>query len=291
MKRLLAGAGALATIAYGNLGFIGNAWAQRAPIPEPIMSAWTGLYAGVNGGSMWGDSSTNVATTLTSLNTAGLSPLGQTYGPTAVSGANGTLTFGNATFIGGGQVGYNYQVLSGWLVGIEADIAGLASSSSGDTNYQLPRGPAAPGDFVSSGIAVTKQLDYFGTLRARFGYLVDPTVYLYGTGGLAFGGARSSTTLTAVEIPNTGSTNVTATGQASKTLAGYAIGVGGEWLLDLGWSVTAEYLYYSLGNLSYANTPFSAVLSGTNTVDFSANSMSKARFSGNIIRLGVNYHF
>jgi outer membrane immunogenic protein len=65
-------------------------------------------------------------------------------------------------FIGGVQLGYNWQFSRNWVFGIEGDISGT------DMNN---------GAFA--------HVDYLGTLRARAGYTWDRTM-LYGTGGLAW---------------------------------------------------------------------------------------------------------
>jgi outer membrane immunogenic protein len=290
MKRLLAGAGALATIAYGCLGFSGDAKAQLMAPPGSVVPGWAGFYLGVNGGAGWGDSSTSVTTTSTFENFAALSAIGQSYGPTAITGANGTVSVGGTKFLGGGQAGFNFPLTPSWMLGVEADIDAQPGASSGTATNVLTR-PGFPGNVIDSAIAVTKQINYLATVRGRIGYLFWPEFLVYGTGGLAVGDVDSSTTLTAIEVPNTGSTNVHAFGESSKTIPGYTFGAGAEWLMGRGWSLKAEYLYYSLGTLSYSNTPFGATLFSNGATDFAANSTSRTSFKGNILRVGLNYHF
>lgn len=254
----------------------------------PVNPGWSGFYVGVNGGGEWGDSRTGVTTTTTFVNTAALSPLGQTYGPAAAASANGTLSGGEA-FIGGGQLGYNFSLLPRWVAGFEADLDGMSTSSAKFTDTVARNG--FPDDTVQTTVRVNKQLTYFSTLRGRVGYLVDPVVWIYGTGGLAIGEVSSSTVLSATEIPNTGSTNINASGRVSKTIVGYTIGAGGEWLLSSQWSLKGEYLYYDLGSVSYNNAPFSAFLLSNGAIDNTANSVSKTRFGGSLFRVGVDYHF
>jgi outer membrane immunogenic protein len=288
MNRVWHGCAAAAAFAYGSLGFTDKALAQFSTIPEDYIADWSGFYVGANAGANWGDSHTTVATTNTFVNTAALSPLGQTYGPAAAAGANGTLSTG-ASFMGGGQAGYNFPLGSGWLAGFEADLDAMPSAKATLTNT-VPRIGFAP-NTVDSTINTTKQINFLTTARARIGYLVDPSLWLYATGGVAVGDVQSSTNLTAMENPNTGSTNITATGQMQKTLIGYAVGGAAEWLLGMGWSVRAEYLYFDLGSLTYNNSPFTAFLTGTTTIDNLATSTSKTRFGGSLARIAVSYHF
>ncbi len=72
--------------------------APPAPAPIPVFS-WTGFYLGANVGGAWSNS------TITD----------------NVTGAS--LSTDNSGFIGGGQVGFNYQV-NNWVFGVEWDIDG-----------------------------------------------------------------------------------------------------------------------------------------------------------------------
>jgi outer membrane immunogenic protein len=78
--------------------------------PAPVWS-WTGFYVGAHAGAGWG----TTETTLTSISAPGVAPVAIGL-PLAQNSRSG--------FLGGGQVGYNYQ--SGWAVfGIQGDIAGM----------------------------------------------------------------------------------------------------------------------------------------------------------------------
>lgn len=255
---------------------------------SPTPAGWSGFYAGVNVGARWDDAHSNVTTTTTFVNTAALSPLGQTYGPAAATSANGSLS-SSESFIGGGEIGYNLPLSAGWMAGVVADLGTTSTATASMTDTVARAG--FPNDTVQTTVRINSRLAYFSTLRGRLGYLVDPSLWIYATGGLAIGDATSSTQLTAIEIPNTGSTNINASGHASQTLAGYTVGGGAEWLLDQTWSLKLEYLYYDLGSVSYSNSPFSAFLLSNGAIDNTANSVTKTRFAGSTIRLGVDYHF
>jgi outer membrane immunogenic protein len=82
-------------------------------------------------------------------------------------------------------------------------------------------------------------LSYLGTLRARIGVLIVPSFLLYATGGLAYGGARSDTTIVQ-SIDDPPLSTLMTSGSFSKTRVGYA--VGGEWMLSSNWSAKLEYL-------------------------------------------------
>jgi outer membrane immunogenic protein len=73
-----------------------------------------------------------------------------------------------------------------------------------------------------------------------------------------------------------------ATGTASKTWTGWALGAGMET-----WSVKAEYLRYDLGR--YATTPFA---SSVGVAPFTTiNAASAVKFQGDFVRAGLNYQF
>ncbi|HXC29801.1 MAG TPA: outer membrane beta-barrel protein, partial [Stellaceae bacterium] len=258
---------------------------STAPAPaSPAPAGWSGFFAGINLGTKWGDARSNVTTTTTFVNTAALSPLGQTYGPAAAASANGSLS-SSESFIGGGEIGYDFPLSPGWMAGFEADLD--TTTSSGASFSDTTQRTGFPNDTVKTTVHLNTRLGFLSTLRGRLGYLVDPSVWIYATGGLAIGEASSSTQLTAIEIPNTGSTNINASGGASKVVPGYTIGAGAEWRLDEVWSVKAEYLYYRLGSLTYNNNPFSAFLISNGATDNTANSVTKTRFSGSTVRIGV----
>jgi outer membrane immunogenic protein len=248
---------------------------------------------------------------------------GQTFatGNLAALTATGNFRSGNnGGFIGGGQIGYNWQIAnvggfgfgSGFVTGIEADIQGIAGSSGQGNYFSAASSPAfgnlwtPTNTFVATTFGTAqKQVQYIGTVRGRLGILAMPTLLVYGTGGLAYGGVNLNVGYATVDTGNPwidhsnvahpfgsgfGSINY------SNTQVGWTAGGGLEWMLLPNWSVKAEYLYYDLGtvqastvvsgatNTLAAATPYSptgyAYVANTNT-----------RFNGNIVRAGVNYHF
>src|ERR1700719_3030562 len=68
---------------------------KAAPMPAPVWS-WTGFYGGAHAGAGWGATET----TLTSISAPGIGT-GAVSLPLAQNSRSG--------FLGGGQVGYNYQ--------------------------------------------------------------------------------------------------------------------------------------------------------------------------------------
>ena len=242
-----------------------------APIAAPAPPAiWTGFYAGVNAGYAF-QSDRSLA-----LSSVSLSPLAPIIAWAAE--ANGAFPAGADGFIGGGQAGYNFQ-LGNFVLGFEADFQGIAAGGGGSSAFVAA--PFGANTFFSQNTA-SQSLDYLGTARGRVGYLLTPTLLLYGTGGLAYGGARTSASVFQFSAANgffgAGSTS------ASDLLVGWTAGAGAEWKFDRNWSVKLEYLYYDLGRIEQDFILFRPV------GPFAASHAS-ARFDGHIVRVGVNYHF
>ncbi len=105
----------------------------------------------------------------------------------SAQGTTGVFSGDTNGFIGGGQLGYNWQ-FANWVAGLEADIRGVGNKITDGQNVTV--GLAAPflASFVMTNLSLTKEMDYFGTVRGRLGWLAYPSLLVYGTGGLAYGG-------------------------------------------------------------------------------------------------------
>jgi len=188
-KYLLASVAALGLVAAGAAS-AADLPSRKGPVAAPVYMppafTWTGFYVGANAGYGWGN-----------VNANGFANVGDLDG-----------------FVGGGQVGYNYQ-MGQFVVGAEADFQG-ADLSSG-SNLGL----------------VNVKTEYFGTVRARVGVAFDRFMP-YITGGWAYGNVKTS-------IPALGfSSDRTHTG-------GYAVGGGLEYAFTNNLIAGVEYLYVDLG--------------------------------------------
>ena len=165
--------------------------------------------------------------------------------------------------VGGGQLGYDLQ-FGGMVIGAEADIQGTTIASGHNGNYLTALGTPFVGGSVllplGGGAPVGNVgVPWFGTVRGRAGWLLNPSLLLYGTGGFAYG---------ALEVAG-----------FSTTAAGWTVGTGGEWMFAPNWSAKLEYLYM--------NPNGSANVSG----GFASGASSKLSPAINVVRGGVNYHF
>jgi outer membrane immunogenic protein len=271
----------------------------KAPPPPPLPPPplWSGFYVGLNAGGTWGDNN-NIYVTSAPIFANGALGLAPQFASAAALGGTGVFSSNSSGFIGGGQIGYNWQFFNGAAVaGIEADIQGIAYSNN-NRNF-ISAVPAPLGNNVVTVISARKSVDYLGTVRGRLGWLFTPTLLVYGTGGLAYGGVTLNVAGYQSVVP--AGPNFTTTGfsggQFSDTRVGWTAGGGLEWMFMPNWSAKVEYLYYDLGSVrtsggltaSTSTAAFTPLPAGTlawaNVTEIST------RFRGNIVRAGVNYHF
>jgi len=236
----------------------------KAPaMVEPIYD-WTGFYIGGNVGYSWGRS--RDTSTLT-------------------NGA-GTVLFSSIDranmdgVIGGGQIGYNWQVQN-WVWGLEADIQG--SGQKGSRAFLCPTGVCSPpfgviAVFPGAAVPVSldQKLEWFGTVRGRVGFLATPRVLFYATGGLAYGEVRTAETIGAAAFGFS----------RSDTRVGYTVGAGVEGAIGGNWTAKLEYLWVDLGTTSNSFvTTLPALGGGVISSNYSS------RITDNVVRVGVNYRW
>jgi outer membrane immunogenic protein len=107
------------------------------------------------------------------------------------------------------------------------------------------------------------KVPWFGTARVRVGYPVD-RLFPFFTLGVAIG----EVTMTPADASTDRDTKV-----------GFIIGGGLEYAIQANWSAKIEYLY--------ADLPPASCTSAT----CGAGTIVDVRFSTNLVRVGVNYHF
>jgi outer membrane immunogenic protein len=203
--------------------------AMAGPAAAPVTGTWNGLYGGLNIGGIRVDDG---PMTSTPANAA----TGTFWGPCATTGACPRDRAGNDDngFIGGGQLGYNWQ-LQGFLVGVEGDIQG----NSADSSRTVTRSGVA-GFVPFTGTADTK-IEWLSTLRGRVGVLVAPTVLAYATGGVAYAGIERK--FSAQFSP---ASPASYSGKDEGEKFGWTVGGGLEWVIGDRVTLGAEYLYVDL---------------------------------------------
>jgi outer membrane immunogenic protein len=167
--------------------------AYRPVTPAPVMT-WTGFYAGLNAGYGWADVS--------------------------IDNGPGSDLDG---FVGGGQIGYNWQT-GPLVIGLEGDFQGSGQSDS------------ASGVVAGLGtVTVDQDIRWLGTLRGRLGYASGPWL-LYVTGGGAWLNYKLTVSAGGASVDD----------DTSK--GGWTIGGGVEWMFVPKWSAKLEYLYVDTGD-------------------------------------------
>jgi len=181
--------------------------------PVPYFYNWSGLYAGGHIGAGFSD--------------------------------------GSSGFLGGGQVGFNYQV-NQWVFGVEGDFAGTSIKNSVNATV------VGPGAVLTSG--ANASLDWVSTFAPRVGWASDGWL-VYGKVGGAWAHA-SATANFAMNGFGAGSISV------DQTVSGWVLGIGTEYALPYNWTAKVEYNMMDFGSSS----PFS-----TDTF--------------HVIKAGINYRF
>ena len=235
---------------------------MAAPAPSCDYS-WTGFYIGINGGYGWGSADTSFDPLPDAVTFFALEPT--------------TLNPDPAGFIGGGQLGYNFQW--NWLVlGVETDFQGsdMEGIETSSPIIDIAGSSRGSGSFL----AAHERTQWFGTARARIGFAPFCRLMVYATGGLAYGNVDYSA--------NTNFDNgITYPVAFSQTKAGWTIGGGLEYALSHHWSVKVEYLYYDLGDEDRTqNQLFNGVPQGP---PFFVHYHFET--TANVVRGGLNFKF
>ena len=225
---------------------------KARPIPmAPAPFSWTGFYIGANVGGAWtGD---NGGSDFGPLFPGFIVLAPNAVIPTVFPGQLASLTGGGreSGVIGGGQIGYNWQV-NQFVLGFEADAQGTGLNGSTGTATRT-FGPPLILATVNQTVTVDfGHIDWMASFRGRAGFAVDRALF-YVTGGAAVAGIGGSTTTVVnsatIAIP---AGTFTATNGGDRTRWGWTVGGGIEWAFSPNWSVAGEYRYTDFGNRNNA---------------------------------------
>jgi outer membrane immunogenic protein len=227
--------------------------APPPPPPPPPLFTWTGFYVGGNIGGAWANNTWR-----------------DTFFGTNFNNNNNN----NGRFIGGGQVGVNYQV-GQFVIGGEWDFDWAGNNNNNNNvGVILPNG---------NNIVITNNNNsWITTVAARFGWAVDHWLF-YGKAGGGWVGNNNFTltNLTTGASVTCGSFS-TLTNCGNNT-GGWLVGAGLEYAFANNWTVKLEYDYLGLGNRTFivpAGAPF---LAGDT---FTTNNRNVQMF-----KVGFNYLF
>jgi len=218
--------------------------APPAPVYAPPIFTWTGFYIGGNIGAAWAHSEWHD------------SLFGLDWGRTS-----------DARFIGGGQIGFNYQFAgSSFVIGAEGQFDWAGNNGDNGVTVIGPLGHSI--NIVSNDTRIA-------TLAARFGFAADRALF-YGKLGGGWVGNNGFT----VTDQSTGQVFV---GDTSHTLSGWMAGAGIEYAFTDNWSAKIEYDFIGLGSRSFTlpGTVIPAIAGDTITSDHNVQ----------LVKLGINYRF
>ncbi|QXX75004.1 outer membrane protein [Methylovirgula sp. HY1] len=252
------------------VGLAGGAVAGDYSAPAPFMSFippstfnWTGFYGGESGTYSWTDGGGNRSPD-------GLWTIASDAAGSAISAANGSSPQDPHNALGGGQLGFNYQIQN-LVLGAEGDL----SYTGLDTTMGV-FGP--PRTTESLAFAPDINSHWLSTIRGRFGTSID-RLLVFATGGLAVAGRNFNNGYTVLS-PDGQDFSI---GNASRVAAGVAIGGGLEYALNNHWTVKGEYLYAGLGagnSFMPSDTPL-PINPGYRSADMSEK----------VVRAAINYKF
>ncbi len=238
---------ALIALALDGLVFAADRPVYKAPPMEPTYN-WTGFYLGGHLG--WGAVDQDTTLLVSSAGVPILPP--------------GTVINGDASsFIGGSQIGYNWQT-NKWVFGVEGDFSWAGANSSVTT----------AGTLVANSFRIQNMNSHWYTaLTGRIGYAWDNWL-LYGKGGAAWMNASNSASVNVAGV-------VTTFPEVTDTRGGWTLGVGIEQAIWNSWSWKLEYDYMAFGTRRYSFLDTTGTI--TNMVDINTNV--------NAVKVGLNYRW
>lgn len=261
--------------------------------PTNLSPSWTGFYVGANVGGWWSQNNSVDMDGAVSFSTPLFLPTSASIANALAAVGTNDLSMNSSGFIGGGQVGYNFEYNPQVVLGVNADIDGLTQSDNKVTVNNVVGIPGFPLESYAATVSVNKNINWLGTVRGRLGYLYNPAFLLYGTGGFAYGGVSLNTSIAATEsLGLPGYLPIAAQNKVNSTQIGWTAGGGVEWMFRPHWSASVEYTYYDLGTINN-NVALSQItpLTIPPAVVGAAIVNTASRFSVGAIRVGLNYLF
>lgn len=210
------------------------------PDQSPTAYNWAGAHIGVSGGMRFAEANWKTRS-------LGVLPIDATN----FANYNGT------GFHAGFLAGYDWQIAERWIVGIEGQF-GIADKETTLPGFlpgvsgSLGGGPILPGDTASV------KTTWDGALTARLGYLLRPSMLLFGSAGVALQRVEANSTCGALTC------GIAESSTDAETMFGWTLGGGLETKLLRNWRVRTEYRYADFGtmraNFIYFGIPDPAVV-------------------------------
>ena len=241
MRKFLLGTAALIALVSPAISADMRAPVYEAPLPIVPVWSWTGCYVGGHAGGLWAKQKEWI------VRTPGGAFFGQSLGGHDAD-----------SWVGGAQVGCDYQFAGRFVVGIQGDYAWTDAEGSHNSAREF-------------GVAYHSQVKSLATVTGRIGYAWDRFLGYVKGGGAWERDDYSATTI----VLGTAYT-------ARETRSGWTIGVGGEYAFTDFLSGFIEYNYYDFGTRNIAFEPQIAGLSPA-FVDI--------KETKSVVRVGLNFRF
>ena len=194
--------------------------------PVYVAPRWAGFYVGGDAGASWNSFHADYSQA-PGLATAYAEPF-------AVTGFSRSDDLSDTRFIGGGHIGYNYQV-GPWVTGVETDFKWRDNGEDGPSSTETF-------STFQDVLKLTVGENWVGTLRGRVGWAADKWL-VFATGGLAYGKTNDTVFQSTNPAPNTQSIVFSNT----SIQTGWTVGGGFEYAFDDWWSFGIQYLHTDLG--------------------------------------------
>jgi len=214
MRKVLVATAAL--IALASPAIAADMRLPRYKAPPPVVAAWswTGCFLGGHAGGLWATQKDWIVRT----------PGGAFYGQSLGE-------HDEHSFVGGAQVGCDYQFAGGFVIGVQGDDAWTNAEGSHDSAREI-------------GVAYHSKVRSLASVTGRVGYAWDRFLGYVRSGGAWERDDYWATTI----ILGTAYT-------ARETRSGWTIGVGGEYAFTNVLSGFVEYNYYDFGTRQISFTP------------------------------------
>ena len=139
--------------------------------------------------------------------------------------------------------------IEGLLAGVEEAKGAIEGFAAPITALQESLGGMA--EAFAAAFAARSNLDWIGTVRGRVGWLLSPTLLVYGSGGFAYGGAKVSVAGALTQVPDVAGYSIAGPGSlaASGTAVGWTAGGGyGHSINGVGRNVAGFGVAYNFTN-------------------------------------------
>ena len=259
------------------LAFSGVSLADTTPATTAKSSYdWTGVYVGGFVGGASGANGTNSSTTNT---TQFSSPYPQQ--------SNSSNYSTGGSFMGGGTVGYNWQIpQTPYLIGLEGEYGYLSQSGSSQSSSSVG------GVSVNTQSKTTIGSDYgYGLVGGRIGYALDRSLF-YVKSGAVFTQTNTTNSMSGTGFSGI---NDAASANSRGTTTGYAIGGGVEYVPtyynNKNLTVKVEYLYFGIPTSSSSSSQAQGGFCEGSCLINQDTSYHNTTGGISTAKIGVNYKF